>query len=523
MTMTRLTGKTRAAGAAWLTAMLLGPAAAAAPSSVGGTELEVRELASASARAVSLVDEAGRAAREGASKQAWNLYSEAWTLAPRSAIPARGICRLALALGIGTAEERRAAGEACTHALLLGGTPEDIRNKVAALVDGDPLPTMDDLVSASLAADGASRTGPEQVWGPAARGDLAVRLDDRELLDAAVTELRRIAPDHPETRRLVALATRTPGPSTWLGRLAIVLLFAFTIAHATRARLRQSRRALLAFATVVASLLVARPAAAAAAIDDAHPEWSVPTPAQQLSDPLSFGDLLMELDARAQAATARHDHAAAARYYGALAQAVPQRGYAFGKLCDTLEASGQRAEAIKACGSALSRSGTTAADYTHFVKLLVAKDGPLTSAERKQAEIALAALDREPQAVLIAARVRCNVAAHEHDLPALEACTARLVAAAPADPSTIAFQWELAIEKSDRAGADALATRAVAAGLDRQTVARLRRATIGTRAFRVAKAVRWGLEAGIAFLILALGVGAAVRYVERARGRTVLS
>ena len=517
------TAKTGAAGAAWLIATLLGPPAYAASSSAGGAELEVRELASASPRAAALVDDAESAAREGASKQAWNLYSEAWTLAPRSAIPARGICRLTLALGIQTGEERRAAGEACTRALLLGGTPEDIRNKVASLIDGDPPPTMDDLVAASLAADGASRTGPEQPWGPAARGDLALRLGDGELLDAAVAELRRLAPHHPETRRLTALASWSPGRWAWAGRLALVLLFVFTIAHAVRARLRRSRRALLGIVTVVALLFVARPAAAAAAIDDAHPERSVPTPAQQLSDPLSFADLLMELGGRAEAATARRDHAAAARYYAALARAVPQRSYAFGKLCDAFEASGQRAEAINACGSALSRQGTTAGDFTHFVKLLLAKDGPLTGAERKQVETAIAALDREPRAALIAARLRCNVAAHDHDVLALEACAATLVAVAPADPSTIAFQWALAIEKNDRQGADALASRAIAAGLDRETVARLRSATIGRRAFRVARALRWGLEASVAFVIVALAVGAVVRYGERARRRAVLS
>ena len=523
MTKAGMMGTTRAAGAAWLIAMLLAPAATAASSSAGGAELEASELVAASSKAAALVAGAESAARQGASKQAWNLYSRAWALAPRSAIPARGICRLTLALGIQTGEERRAAGEACTRALLLAGTPEDIRNRVASLIDGDPLPTMDDLVSASLAADGASRTGPEQPWGPAARGDLALRLGDRELLDAAVAELQRIAPDHPEAHRLTALASESPGRWMWVGRLGIVLLFVFTIAHATRARLRQSRRTPLAVVTVVALLMVARPAAAAAAIDDAHPERSVPTPAQQLSDPLSFADLLMELGGRADAATARHDHPAAARYYAALAQAVPERSYAFGKLCDALEASGQRAEAIEACGSALSRQGTTAADFSHFVKLLLAKEGPLTSAERKQAETAIAALDRAPRATLIAARVRCNVAAHDHDLPALEACTARLVADAPSDPSTVAFQWALAIEKNDRAGADVLAVRAVAAGLDRDAIARLRSATIGTRAFRVARALRWGLQAAIAFVLVALGVGALVRYLERARRRTVLS
>jgi hypothetical protein len=97
------------------------------------------------------------------------------------------------------------------------------------------------------------------------------------------------------------------------------------------------------------------------------------------------------------------------------------------------------------------------------------------------------------------------------------------VADAPFDPSTLAFQWALAIEKNDRAGADALAARAIAAGLDRDSVARLRSATIGTRAFRVARALRWGLEAAVAFVIVALGVGVLVRHLERARRRTVLS
>jgi hypothetical protein len=512
----------RARNAAWLIATLLGPAAHAASSSVGGTELEVRELAAASPEAATLVANAERAAIAGAPQEAWNLYGKAWSLAPRSPIPGRGICRLALALGIGTAEQRKAATGACTRAVLLGGTPEDIRNQVASLIDGDPIPTMDDLVSASLAAEGASRTGPGLPWGPAARGDLALRLGDRELLDGALAELQRIAPDHPETRRLIARAAAAPTGWSWFGRLAIVLLFVLTIAHALRGRLRGNGQAALSVVVGVLFVLAARPAAGAA-IDDAHPERSVPTPAQQMAAPLKFADLLMELGLRADTATARHEYAAAARYYAALAQAVPGRSYAFSKLCGALEASGKRPEAIAACGGALSREGTTAADFTRFVRLLLAKDAPLTAEERRQAEAAIAALEREPRAALIATRVRCNVAAHEHDLASLEACTAKLVAAASSDPTTIGFEWALAIEKNDRAAADLQASRAVAAGLDGDAVARLRRATIGTRAFRVARALRWGLEAGLGFVIVAFGVGVLVRHVERTRRRTVLS
>jgi tetratricopeptide (TPR) repeat protein len=522
------TRNTRAAQAAWLIATLLGPAANAHSSSVGGTELEVRELAAMSPEAAALVANAEHVlstGSPGAAKEAWSFYARAWALAPRSPVPGRGICRLMLALGITTAQQRRAATGACHQALFLGGTPEDIRNDVGSLIDGDPPPTMEDLVSASVAAEGAARLAPGQPWGPAARGDLALRLGDRELLDASVAELGQIAPDHRETRRLIALAAASSTRWSWVGRLAVVLIFIITIAHAARGRLARRRTliAVLAGALMLLGATSARAQSDPVRIDDAHPERSVPTAAQQMADPLGFGNILMELGGRAEAAAGRRDFAAAARYYAALAKAAPDRSYALSRLCDSLDAVGNRDEAIAACGAALSRQGTVAGDFTHFVRLLLAKDAPLTREERHQADVAIAALEREPRAALIATRVRCNVAVHEHDVPGLQACTAKLVAAAPSDPSTIRFQWALAIEKKDRAGAEALAARAAAAGLDADTGAWLRRATLGGRPYRRARALRWGLEAGLAFLIAALGVGAVVRYVERARRRTVLS
>jgi hypothetical protein len=518
------TGKTSVAGAAGLIAMLFAPASHARSGSVGGTELERRELGAVSPEASALVDGAERAVEDGHPKEAWSLFGRAWSLAPRSPLPSRGICRLALALGIQTAAQRNAAGEACTNALLLGGTPEDIRDKVASLIDGDPLPSMDDLVSASFAADGAARTGPGQPWGPAARGALALRLGDRELLEAAVAELRRIAPDHPETERLVALAAPRTTPWIWVWRLAVVLTFVLTVAHAVRRRLRPRRGAggpvLVAATTLLMAIATATPAAAAA-IDDAHPEKSVPSGAQQLADPLKFADLLSDLGARAEAATARGDHAAAARYYRALTQAVPTRAYAFAKLCEALEATGQRQSAIAACGTALTRQGTTAGNYSQFVRVLLDQEDQLSGQERQQAEAAIAALEKEPRATLIATRVRCNVAVHEHDVSALEVCTTKLAAAAPDAPSTLGFEWALAIEKNDRATAQRLAGRALASGLDQDVVARLQRASVGSRATRLARGLRWASEATLAFLLLALGTGAAVRHLERTRRRTV--
>lgn len=511
-------------GAAWLVATLVASPAPASsePVTETGSGSEERELVAASPEAAALVAEAEVAARAGHPKEAWGLFGRAWSLAPRSPLAPRGICRLALTLGMQTGAQRAAAQAACTNALMLGGTPEDMRNRAAAWVGGTALPSMDDLVSASFAADGAARTGPGKPWGARARGDLALRLGDREMLDAAVSEIRRVAPDHEQTRLLIALSAARASFWIWAGRLALALALLGTAAHALLRRWTRRRfaSASLAASTIMMLILLGGSSVVAASqIDDAHREASVPTPAQQLANPLAFADLLTDLGARAEGATARADHVAAARYYAALAKAVPERSYAFAKLCDSLEASGQREPALTACRTALTRQGTTAGDYTHFVKLLLAHEAPLTPDERRQADAAIGALEKEPRAELIATRVRCNVALHEHDQPALEDCTAKLVAAAPNDSSTIGFEWALALEKHDQGAAERLAGRALAAGLDRNVIARLQRATVGPRVRRSARALRWALEGALSVLLLAFLYAAAVPGLVRARRR----
>jgi hypothetical protein len=516
-----ITSKTMVGGAAWLSAALLASLAHAASKPVAQTGAERRGLAAASPEASALIAGAEAAAGAGRPREAWELFGRAWSLVPRSSVPPRGICRLALALGIQTVEQRAAAQTACTNALMLGGTPEDMRNRAAAWVGGTMRPSMDDLVSASLAADGAARTGPGQPWGARARADLAVRLGDREMLDAAVTELRRVAPDDEQTGRLIGLSAARASSWIWAGRLALALALLVTAAHALwrrRTRPPVGGASLAASSIVMLALLGAAPVAASP-IDEAHPEASVPTPAQQLANPLAFADLLTDLGARADAATARGDHAAAARYYAALAKAVPGRTYAFAKLCDALEASGQRDPALVACRTALTRQGTTAGDYTHFVRLLLAREAPLTADERRQAEVAIGALEQEPGATLIATRVRCNLALHEHDQPALEACATKLAAAAPNDSSTIGFEWALALEKHDQSAAERLAGRAAAAGLDGNVIARLQRATAAPRVRRTARALRWALEGALSVLLLAFLYAAAARALVRARRR----
>jgi hypothetical protein len=508
-------------GAAWLSAALLASLAHAGSNPVVQTDAERRELAAVSPEASALIASAEAAARAGRPREAWSLYGRAWSVVPRSPVPPRGICRLALTLGMETAPQRAAAQAACTNALMLGGTPEDMRNRAAAWVGGAVPPSMDDLVSASLAADGAARTGPGQPWGARARGDLALRLGDREMLDAAVSELRRVAPDDEQTAQLIALSAARASFWIWAGRLALALALLGTAAHALsrRWKRRPPGGTSLAASTIMTLVLLGASPVAASQIDDAHPEASVPTPAQQLPNPLAFADLLTDLGARADAATARGDHAAAARYYAALARAVPERTYAFARLCDALEASGQREAAITACRTALTRQGTTAGDYTHLVRLLLAKEAPLTADERRQAEVAIGALEQEPRAELIATRVRCNIAVHDHDQSALEACAAKLAAAAPNDSSTIGFEWALALERHDQSAAERLAVRASASGLDGNVLARLQRATAGPRVRRTARALRWALEGALSVLLLVFLYAAAARAFVRARRR----
>src|SRR5450432_3074670 len=173
---TRRTGKgvarTASLGAIALGAMTFASIALASPDGPA-IDLGQRILAAASPEAAALVARADLLVHEAQSdaqndaqvdmasqpedrlgdrlKQAWALYARAWTLAPRSALPPRGICQLAILIGqLGkrTPQQQSAAEAACQNALVLGGTPDDMRNRVTAWVMGPRPPTMDELVAA---------------------------------------------------------------------------------------------------------------------------------------------------------------------------------------------------------------------------------------------------------------------------------------------------------------------------------------------------------------------------------------
>jgi tetratricopeptide (TPR) repeat protein len=508
------------ARATLLTTMLLAsPALAGSSPPVDAPEQRI--LAAASLEAAALVGSADVIVRDARSsegrvsdqhlgerlKAAWEQYARAWTLVPRSALPPRGICRLAILIGqLGkrTPQQQAAAATACQNALVLGRTAEDMRNRVAAWVAGPTPPSMDDLVAAFSMADGAVRVAPAEPWGYLARTDLALRLDDRALLDAAIADLNRYAPNHETTKRMTTYASQVKTTGKSVVGLAIALLLLGTGFHAASRQWPRRRLRRGAGLAALLFLVVGMSSSPASGTTDGD----VPTAEQQLANPLGFAQLLLMLTERAESATARGDHAAAVRAYTDLTKAVPQAAYAYARLCDSLDDLGDREQAIVACRTALTRQGTKEGDHTHFVRLLLTKSGPLTAAERRQIGVVLDHLSKEPRAALTAERVRCNVAVHERDIPALSDCVAKLAAAEPSDGRTISFQWALALETGHAIAAERLLRAATRAGVDADSLGRMREATRALTRKTLARAGRGAaLGAGASLVLLVVYVG----------------
>jgi hypothetical protein len=240
-------------------------------------------------------------------------------------------------------------------------------------------------------------------------------------------------------------------------------------------------------------------------IDEAHTEASIPSLPEQLKNPLKFGYLLQDLLAEAKQASERGDHAASARFYEALIKAVPTRSYAFSKLCEERVAEADRPRAIEACRTALFKEGVKVTDYGRFVGLVLAETGPLSGDERQELEAVLTHLDADPTAAVPAQQMRCQVALRVNDAAALEACTAALAKSAPADPTTISFQWALALAKGDHAAAARLVERARSAGMASDGLARMEKLTSGLGWTRFGRAMLWGLGGALALALLGLG------------------
>jgi len=212
-------------------------------------------------------------------------------------------------------------------------------------------------------------------------------------------------------------------------------------------------------------------------INDRNPEENIPTEAQRKANSHQFRRFLQDLIDRAGAATGRGDHLAAARYYSALAKAEPTESFGFVQLCASLEALGEIEGAMEACGDALSRSGASVEDFTHYVHLVLGKNGPLSSTERARVEEQIRRLRRNEGGRVAADQLQCELAQRVGDTTMLEECTASLAALAPNDPRTLAFAWALAMDRREHGRAAELIERARRAGLAPQALRDMESAT----------------------------------------------
>ncbi len=257
------------------------------------------------------------------------------------------------------------------------------------------------------------------------------------------------------------------------------------------------------------------------AVDEADPAQSVPPPAERDRDPLQFGYFVADLVEKGEAATARGDHAQAAKLYAALAKAAPNRSLPWGRLCRSYEALGRRDDAIASCRAALGREGVTALDGARFVRLLLAKPGPLAPGDEADARAVVAHLATEGSKGADAAAVdaaTCELALRLEDLKLLGGCAERMTARAPEAPETISFLWALALRRGDRGEARRLVEKAEAAGVKPEGIRAMQAALDAPGRWSAASAgpsTPWlALLAGVT-----LAAAGAARVAARRRGR----
>ena len=463
---------TRSACTALLPIALLtsSPAAAAVPRLPGDAQ-EVDTVRASSPHAVALLEEGETAAAAGAMEPAHALFQQAEAMAPSFALLWRRDCE-----ALSVLDRRQQAVEACSRALQDSRTNVNARALVHALVDGRSAPTTDDLLEALALTSFESRRSPGMSTPAAMACDIAASVGDGLMLQRCAEDLERIAPDDPETKRAMKLLTsQCPPWRFWAGWLAIAGAVTLTIGHALRrvAVRPRGRRTGMAVALLVAAMpLITRaddqPATGWLSrwkIDDDHPENSIPSEKERNAEPLEFGYWLQDVVLKAERATKRGDHAAAVKFYLALAMAVPDQAVSFVKLCEEYEALGDIARATSSCADALLRNGVQVKDYTRFAHLVVSRPGRLTD----RATAALGQVNQhmkdDPAGREAVYDVECEVGVRTSNVAQLRECTAALAARAPEDKDTITYQWALAIQEGHFDQAEKLIERARSAGV----------------------------------------------------------
>jgi hypothetical protein len=418
------------------------------------------------------------------------IYARAHRASPKELEPARGLCEIGLKVA-GDPPLSPTTVEACHAAFLAAQDPRGTRNKVAALLAEKQKPDLDTIALAALMAESAKKLAPDEPWGELARLDIARHLRRADLLATTRSDLERYVATSDVVRAALA-DNRIGRPSfwVWLLRALVLLGLAATAVHAFLNRTKGDERkhttpagvVVVVLAVLVSSLMPSRALAGAPEdvikegqlspfkIDDAHPEAAVLKMQETTQDPLQLGYILQDLDVRIVAAKKANDNAAVARYYHAIAVAVPTTAFGPRKECEASEAAGDIPNAVIACREALTRAGSDVNDYARFVTLVLENPQPLPDQEPKELENVISHLEKTGKAGMLPVLLRCQAAMRFEDRGALDRCRAAIGGARDTDPTVIAIKWGLAVRDQDKARALALVEQAKNAGLSQVQV-----------------------------------------------------
>jgi tetratricopeptide (TPR) repeat protein len=517
------------AGAALAACALVscGPSPAGAPSIAHDTTdaQELEAMRAQHPRAADLLAQGEALVAKGALRDALTLFGQAEKEDPNGSLEWRRDCETRIVLG-----ERDRAILACSSALERSRSSGNVRALVSALVDGPSPPTTVQLTNALIVTASESKRAPGGPTAAAAACTIAERIGNVVMLERCAEELQRTAPDDPATRRaLAALSARCPPWRFWGGWIAIAAAVLFTVGHALRAWIRRmpSRSAAAAVTAMTAALLVAAPARAQHfgeqqprsdlgskfVIDDEHPENSIPSEKDRNANPLEFGYWIQDVATRADRASHKGDHLKAAKYYEALATAVPDRAVGAKRACMEYEQAGDRDMAINACARALTADGLIVGDYQHFVDLVLSKPGRLADRDVQALDMVIAHMREDPGGHDAVDLVECEIATRTGNVAQLRECTTNLAARFPDDMRTITYQWALAIQEGNLAQAARLLDRARDRGMPTDRLDLMQQETAAkTRKHRIQVAL-----AIAAIALLLAGVGLAGRAVMRRR------
>jgi len=123
-------------------------------------------------------------------------------------------------------------------------------------------------------------------------------------------------------------------------------------------------------------------------VNDNDPKASLPSLEERNKEPIEFAHHLQDLIARAEGAFRKRDYERSAKFYEALAIAVPDRAIAFSRLCVAYGRLGHVDLAAAHCNKALGLGGAKVIDHVRFINFTLQKD-QFADADAKAIEASL--------------------------------------------------------------------------------------------------------------------------------------